>query len=208
MSLVRIRPGEPRSFAPAQGDAHARCQLHADQVDTDVSIVGRLLAAQFPQWADLRIERVHSVGTDNAIHRLGGDMTVRLPRIQRATGQVAKEHQWLPSRDAADTRACCAADRRPLQRDGDGKSHRTCGKHSIGLAKRDDRLGSVAPARILVNARRRSCGSASTRRKYPGLTARRSRSSSRAGTRTSSNKTPAEVAESRGHETIAALLRE
>jgi aminoglycoside phosphotransferase (APT) family kinase protein len=70
-------------------------KLHADEVDTDVSLVGRLLAAQFPQWADLRIEPVHSVGTDNAIYRLGDDMTVRLPRIQRATGQVDKEHKWL-----------------------------------------------------------------------------------------------------------------
>ncbi len=33
---------------------------------------------------------------DNAIYRLGEDMAVRLPRIPGATGQVDKEHQWLP----------------------------------------------------------------------------------------------------------------
>jgi aminoglycoside phosphotransferase (APT) family kinase protein len=71
-------------------------KMHADEVDTDVSLVGRLLAAQFPQWADLPIEPVHSAGTDNAIYRLGDDMAVRLPRIQWATGQVDKEHRWLP----------------------------------------------------------------------------------------------------------------
>jgi hypothetical protein len=30
------------------------------------------------------------------IYRLGDDMAVRLPRIPGATGQVDKEHQWLP----------------------------------------------------------------------------------------------------------------
>ncbi len=70
--------------------------MHVDEVDVDVSLVGRLLAAQFPQWADLPIELVHSAGTDNAIYRVGSDMAVRLPRIEGATGQVYKEHQWLP----------------------------------------------------------------------------------------------------------------
>lgn len=71
-------------------------RMHAAEVDTDVSLVGRLLAAQFPQWADLPIEPVHSAGTDNAMYRLGDDMAVRLPRIGWATGQVEKEHLWLP----------------------------------------------------------------------------------------------------------------
>lgn len=71
-------------------------KMHVDEVDTDVSLVGRLLAAQFPQWAELPIEPLRSAGTDNAIYRLGDDMAVRLPRIHRATGQVDKEHQWLP----------------------------------------------------------------------------------------------------------------
>jgi len=71
-------------------------KMHVDEVDVDVSLVDRLLAAQFPQWADLPIEPVHSAGTDNALYRLGDDMAVRLPRIQDATGQVDKEHQWLP----------------------------------------------------------------------------------------------------------------
>jgi len=71
-------------------------KMHVDEVDVDVALVGRLLAAQFPQWADLPIEPVHSAGTDNAIYRVGSDMAVRLPRIEGATGQVDKEHQWLP----------------------------------------------------------------------------------------------------------------
>ena len=71
-------------------------KMHLDEVDTDASLVGRLLATQFPQWADLPIEPVHSAGTDNALYRLGDDLAVRLPRIHSATGQVDKEHQWLP----------------------------------------------------------------------------------------------------------------
>jgi aminoglycoside phosphotransferase (APT) family kinase protein len=72
-------------------------KMHADEVDTDAFLVGRLLTAQFPHWANLPIERVLSTGTDNAIYRLGDDMCVRLPRIYWAIGQVDKEFQWLPT---------------------------------------------------------------------------------------------------------------
>jgi len=70
--------------------------MHVDEVDTDASLVRRLLVAQFPQWADLPIEPVSSAGTDNALYRLGDDMVVRLPRRERATPQVDTEHAWLP----------------------------------------------------------------------------------------------------------------
>ena len=71
-------------------------RMHDDEVDTSVSLVSRLLARQFPRWADLRIEPVSSAGTDNALYQLGDDMVVRLPRIHWATGQIDKERQWLP----------------------------------------------------------------------------------------------------------------
>jgi aminoglycoside phosphotransferase (APT) family kinase protein len=71
-------------------------KMHANEVDTDVSLVRRLLAAQFPHWASQAIEPVESAGTDNAIYRLGGDMAVRLPRIDWARSQVDKENEWLP----------------------------------------------------------------------------------------------------------------
>ena len=71
-------------------------KMHVDEVATDVSLVERLLARQFPQWANLPLEPVRSAGTDNALYRLGDDMAVRLPRIQAAAGQVDKEQQWLP----------------------------------------------------------------------------------------------------------------
>jgi aminoglycoside phosphotransferase (APT) family kinase protein len=71
-------------------------KMHAGEVDTDLSLVRRLLAAQFPQWADLPIEPVPSAGTDNALYRLGADMVVRLPRIDWAVGGVTKDFRWLP----------------------------------------------------------------------------------------------------------------
>jgi aminoglycoside phosphotransferase (APT) family kinase protein len=70
--------------------------MHADEVPTNTILVQRLLAAQFPQWADLPIAPVPSSGTDNALYRLGADMVVRLPRIHWAIDQVEKEQRWLP----------------------------------------------------------------------------------------------------------------
>jgi aminoglycoside phosphotransferase (APT) family kinase protein len=70
--------------------------MHADEVETDVTLVRRLLAGQFPLWAELPIERVVSYGTDHDIYRLGDVLAARLPRIGWATPQAAKEAEWLP----------------------------------------------------------------------------------------------------------------
>ena len=71
-------------------------KMHVDEVHTDAGLVRRLLAAQFPEWAGLSIDRVSSSGTDNALYQLGDDMVVRLPRIHRAVGGVRNEQEWLP----------------------------------------------------------------------------------------------------------------
>ncbi|MFE0171629.1 aminoglycoside phosphotransferase family protein [Streptomyces sp. NPDC059002] len=63
-------------------------------IDTD--LVRRLLAEQFPQWADLPVASVPLPGMDNATFRLGDDMSVRLPRYERWIGQVEREQRWLP----------------------------------------------------------------------------------------------------------------
>ncbi|MFE9060867.1 aminoglycoside phosphotransferase family protein [Streptomyces violaceusniger] len=70
--------------------------MHADERPIDVALVRRLLAAQFPRWAELPIERFASSGTVNALFRLGGDLAVRLPRIAGGAGDVEREHHWLP----------------------------------------------------------------------------------------------------------------
>ena len=71
--------------------------MHVDELHTDEPLVRRLLAGQFPQWAELPLERVASSGTDNALYRLGEDMVVRLPRIHWAVGAIDKDLRWLPT---------------------------------------------------------------------------------------------------------------
>ena len=70
--------------------------MHADEVDTDVDLVRRLLTAQFPEWSDLPIDPVDSYGTDHDIYRLGEHLAARLPRIGWAIKQAAMEAEWLP----------------------------------------------------------------------------------------------------------------
>lgn len=72
-------------------------RMHADEADIDAPLVRRLVAAQFPRWADLPVDPVDSSGTDNAMFRLGGDMAVRLPRMEGAVENVAREQRWLPT---------------------------------------------------------------------------------------------------------------
>lgn len=61
-----------------------------------VDLVRRLIASQFPQWADLPVEPVTPGGWDNRTFRLGEDMMVRLPSAERYVAQVEMEQRWLP----------------------------------------------------------------------------------------------------------------
>lgn len=70
--------------------------MHDDEVETDAELVARLVAAQFPEWAGAPIARVESWGTDNAIYRLGSELSVRLPRIHWAVAPIEREFTWLP----------------------------------------------------------------------------------------------------------------
>jgi aminoglycoside phosphotransferase (APT) family kinase protein len=71
-------------------------RMHADELDITATLVRRLLAVQFPDWADLRIEAVEPRGTDNTLYRLGDDMVVRLPCRERTVKTLMKEREWLP----------------------------------------------------------------------------------------------------------------
>lgn len=72
-------------------------KMHVDELDTDEALVRRLLAAQFPHWAELPIAALPFGGTDNAIYRLGDELSVRMPRRSDwAAGSVDKEFEWLP----------------------------------------------------------------------------------------------------------------
>jgi aminoglycoside phosphotransferase (APT) family kinase protein len=71
-------------------------RMHADEVDSDPSLVQRLVAGQFPEWADLPVEAVYPLGTDNANYRLGDEMVVRLPRQPHKVDALERELTWLP----------------------------------------------------------------------------------------------------------------
>jgi aminoglycoside phosphotransferase (APT) family kinase protein len=71
-------------------------EVRADEVNIDVSLVRRLVAAQFPQWGDLPIKPVEHGGWDNRTFHLGEHMSVRLPSGPWYALQVEKEQNWLP----------------------------------------------------------------------------------------------------------------
>ena len=70
--------------------------LNTDKVHIDVSLVRRLIATQFPQWADLPVKLVELSGWDNRTFHLGEQMTARFPSAAEYSPQVEKEHRWLP----------------------------------------------------------------------------------------------------------------
>lgn len=80
----------------SHNDGLGSVKMHADQIETDVDLVRRLLGGQFPHRAEQSIDRVDSYGTDHDIYRLGDHFAVRLPCIGWATAQAKKEAEWLP----------------------------------------------------------------------------------------------------------------
>ncbi|MFB7213896.1 aminoglycoside phosphotransferase family protein [Streptomyces sp. NPDC056255] len=62
----------------------------------DTALVRRLVDTQFPQWARLPLKLLDRAGSDHVIHRLGEELSVRLPRHPGAMGQARKEAAWLP----------------------------------------------------------------------------------------------------------------
>jgi aminoglycoside phosphotransferase (APT) family kinase protein len=67
-----------------------------DRIAIDETLVRRLVAAQFPQWAGLAVSRVAADGWDNSTFRLGETMKVRLPNAAHYAAQAEKEFAWLP----------------------------------------------------------------------------------------------------------------
>lgn len=65
-------------------------------VQIDDKLVRRLVANQFPQWAQLPIRPVARSGWDNRTFHLGEEMLVRLPSAEVYSLQVEKEQRWLP----------------------------------------------------------------------------------------------------------------
>jgi len=62
----------------------------------DADLFRRLVAVQFPQWADLPVTGVAVSGWDNRTFRLGDTMLIRAPSAEAYVAQVEKEQVWLP----------------------------------------------------------------------------------------------------------------
>ncbi len=65
-------------------------------MEPTAAVVRALVAAQFPQWADLSVTPVHRQGNDNRTFRLGTDLAVRMPAGPGYAAAVAKEDRALP----------------------------------------------------------------------------------------------------------------
>jgi len=65
------------------------------EIRVDARLVRRLLRAQHPDLADLPLRRI-GTGWDTVVHRLGAELTVRLPRRELGGRLVANELRWLP----------------------------------------------------------------------------------------------------------------
>ena len=70
--------------------------MHPDEVDIDATLVGRLVADQFPEIGDVTIRPVRSTGTVNAIYRLGDHLYARMPRAPEWAADVETEWTCLP----------------------------------------------------------------------------------------------------------------
>jgi aminoglycoside phosphotransferase (APT) family kinase protein len=64
--------------------------MHPDKFPIDVSLVSRLVATQFPEWAHLPIRPVEFGGWDNRTFHLGEQVTMRLPSAAAYTLPVKK----------------------------------------------------------------------------------------------------------------------
>ena len=58
-------------------------KMHPDEIEVSDATVSRLLSKQFPEWRDFPVRRVESIGTVNALFRVGDSLVARLPRIPR-----------------------------------------------------------------------------------------------------------------------------
>jgi hypothetical protein len=98
-SIQRWRMDEPTNTCSEAGRTPQTRDgtSHDDRLEIDASLVARLIAGQFPQWAALPLTPVTPSGWDNRTFRLGDTLSVRLPSAERYAAQVAKEQRRLPT---------------------------------------------------------------------------------------------------------------
>jgi hypothetical protein len=74
-------------------------EFHEDgRAGIDAELVRRLIAQQFPQWADLPVTPVKVDGWDNRTYRLGSELTARLPTHSAYVAAVPAPRRCRPGR--------------------------------------------------------------------------------------------------------------
>lgn len=74
----------------------ALCYAVKMNTTINASLVARLVAEQFPEYADLPVRFVANGGWDNRTFHLGDRLLARLPSANAYAPQVEKEQTWLP----------------------------------------------------------------------------------------------------------------
>jgi aminoglycoside phosphotransferase (APT) family kinase protein len=69
--------------------------LHDDEIPIDEELVRSLLGTLPTSYERLRLRRMDSTGSSNALFRLGDELVVRLPRQPGGTATIEKERRWL-----------------------------------------------------------------------------------------------------------------
>lgn len=69
--------------------------IPAAEVDVDAHLVRRLMRDQHPDLADRHLRRI-GTGWDNAVYRLGPDLTARVPRRGLGARLIGTELRWVP----------------------------------------------------------------------------------------------------------------
>lgn len=87
---------DPRLQRVIDTPAELRTLSSVEKTAITPALVSRLVAAQFPKWAELPVAAVELDGWDNTTFRLGEDMSARLPSGDAYVPQVDKEQRWLP----------------------------------------------------------------------------------------------------------------
>lgn len=163
-------------------------RIHTDEVGIDVSLLRRLLATQFPQWADLSIEPVDSAGADNvkrdisprrrhgcaiALHRKGYAAGGQGTRVADEAGTAPAAGSAGPAGEGGARQGpSVALVRCPVapRRERDGRTHHRstpgCGRpgavHCRAATDRSHRRATSRGARLSA---RRTAGT--TRSPYP-----------------------------------------
>ncbi len=70
--------------------------MHEGEIAVSDETVRRLVDRQFPTWASCALTRLPPLGTDNQLFRLGGELLIRMPRIEWAADSAEREYTWLP----------------------------------------------------------------------------------------------------------------